>query len=72
MIGRKGKKKAAVAIAHKILIIAYHVLKSKQPFYDLGTDFLEKRKKVSTEELMVRRLQKLGYSVINNNNTTTA
>lgn len=72
MVGRKGKKKAAVVVAHKILIIAYHVLKNKQSFYDLGTDFLEKRKKVSTEELMIRRLQKLGYSVIDNNSTATA
>lgn len=71
MAGTKGKKKAAVAIAHKILVIAYHVLKNKQPFYDLGADFLEKRKKFSTEELMIRRLKKLGYSVINNNITAT-
>lgn len=43
MVGRKGKKKAAVAIAHKILVIAYHILKTDTPYTELGADFLEKR-----------------------------
>ena len=63
LAGRKGKKKAAVAIAHKILIIAYYVLKNRQPYNELGADFLEKRRAFSTEELMIRRLKNLGYTV---------
>lgn len=64
MVGRKGKKKAAVAIAHKILVISYHILKTGTPYTELGADFLEKRKSISTEELMVRRLTKLGYTIV--------
>jgi transposase len=75
MVGRKGKKKASVAIAHKILVIAYHILKTGTPYNELGADFLEKRRTISTEELMVRRLTKLGYTIVglpeNQHETTT-
>lgn len=63
MAGRKGKKRATVVIAHKILVIAYFVLKTGEPYNELGADYLEKRKSISTEELMIRRLQKKGYVV---------
>lgn len=63
MARRKGKKSATVVIAHKILVIAYHILKTGSPYNDLGTDYLETRKPISTEELMIRRLQKQGYIV---------
>jgi len=63
MVGRKGKKKAATAIAHKILVIAYHILETGEAYNELGADFLEKRRSISTEELMVRRLTKLGYNI---------
>ena len=61
--GRKGKKKAAVAIAHKILVITYHVLSTGNPYSELGAEYLEKRKPISTEELMIRRLTKSGFTV---------
>lgn len=64
MAGRKGKKRATVVVAHKILVIAYHLLRTGTPYNELGHDYLEKRKPVSTEELMIRRLQKQGYTVI--------
>ena len=64
MVGRKGKKKAATAIAHKILVIAYHILETGEAYNELGADFLEKRRSISTEELMVRRLTKLGYNIV--------
>ncbi|MCF8567620.1 hypothetical protein LLE49_23150 [Alicyclobacillus tolerans] len=62
--GRKDKKKAAVVVAHKSLIIAYYVLKTGAPYNELGAEYLEKRKPISTEELMIRRLQKQGYAVM--------
>lgn len=58
-----------MAIAHKILVISYHVLKTRLPYHDLGVDFLEKRKSFSKEQLMIRRLEKLGYTVIAKQNT---
>ena len=64
MVRRKGNKKAATAIAHKILVIAYHILETGNPYNELGADFLEKRRSISTEELMIRRLTKLGYNIV--------
>lgn len=29
---RRGKKKAVVAVAHSVLVIAYHLLQTRQPF----------------------------------------
>lgn len=63
MIGRKGNKKTATAIAHKILVISYHILATGSPYNELGADFLAKRRSISTEELMIHRLNKLGYIV---------
>jgi len=59
-----GKNKAAVAIAHKILVIAYHILKTGQPYKELGQDYLDSRCKVNREKQSIRNLEKLGYQVI--------
>jgi transposase len=61
--GRRGKNKAVVAVAHKMLVIAYHILNTGEPYKELGSDYLSKRKNISHEELMIKRLQKLGYSI---------
>ena len=37
---RKGKKQAAVAVAHFILKSVYHVLKDNVPYHELGEDCL--------------------------------
>src|SRR4029453_16259808 len=40
LAARKGKKRAIVAVAHTILVSLYHMLKNKQPYRELGADFL--------------------------------
>ena len=32
IVGRRGKKKALVAVGHKIIVAAYHVIKDKQTY----------------------------------------
>jgi transposase len=61
---RRGKKKASVAVAHSILVIAYHVLKDRKPFYDLGSLYFDQRDKEAVEKRLVKRLSKLGYEVV--------
>jgi transposase len=61
--GRRGKKRAAMAIAHKILIAAYHVLLHKVPYHDLGEDYLDKLNKDVLEKKLVKRLEALGNRV---------
>ena len=56
---RRGKKKAIVAIAHAILVIAYHILKYKTPYYDLGSDYFDKLNKQHLVRYHQKRLQTL-------------
>jgi transposase len=63
LAARRGKKRAIMAVAHSILIAAYHILSRREPYYDLGDDFFDKRHQEAVVNRLVRRLQKLGYEV---------
>jgi transposase len=63
LAGRRGKKKAVVAVAHSILIIAYYLIKRKKPYCDLGADYFDKRNSQTVTKRLVRRLEQLGYQV---------
>jgi transposase len=60
---RRGKKRAVVAVAHTILIIAYHVLQRQQPYQDLGSNYFDERERSAVERQSVRRLEQLGFKV---------
>jgi transposase len=60
---RRGKLKAVVAVAHSVLVIAYHVLKERQPYRDLGADYFDKLDTERIQRHHVKRLQALGYDV---------
>jgi transposase len=60
---RRGYKRAAMAIAHKILIAAYHMLATRTPFRELGERYLDARNIRHTTNNLVRRLERLGYEV---------
>lgn len=64
LAGRRGKKRAAMAVAHSILVSAYYILQRKQPYQELGGNYFDERKKVSVANRLTRRLQKLGYTVV--------
>ncbi len=54
------KKKAITAIAHTLLKIAYQVLKTGQPYTDLGADLCTRRESPQQQHAYLeRRLQKL-------------
>lgn len=60
---RRGRKRAVVAVAHTILIIAYHMLQRQEPYQDLGGNYYDERKKEKVANRYVRRLERLGYRV---------
>lgn len=60
---RRGPQRAAMAIAHKILIAAYHLLSTGQPYRDLGETYLDQLNKARLATQLVRRLTRLGYDV---------
>jgi transposase len=60
---RIGKKKAAVAVGHSILVIAWHLLANDCDYADLGGDFFVRRDSDRARQRAVARLQALGYRV---------
>jgi len=56
---RRGKKRAIVAIAHSMLVSAWHMLTYQQPYQELGGDYFDHRKKETKVNYLVRRLEKL-------------
>jgi len=63
LAARQGKKKAIVALEHTILVIAYYLIKRKEPYRELGGDYFDKRRPEATVNRLVMRLEKLDYSV---------
>jgi transposase len=60
---RRGHKRALVAIAHHILIAAYHMLKRSTDYKDLAGDYLERRRAKGSQRYHVKQLESLGYVV---------
>lgn len=60
---RRGGKRAALAIAHKMLIVAYHVINDGYPYRELGGGYLDSIHKARTSRHLVRRLEGLGFHV---------
>ncbi len=60
---RRGKQKAIIALAHKVLVILYHILREKKPYTDLGADYFDKLDTSRIQRHHVRRLEQLGYTV---------
>jgi transposase len=60
---RRGYKRAAVAIAHKILVAIYHMLSQQVSYNDLGDLYLDKLNKNHLTRNLVHRLERLGYQV---------
>jgi len=63
LAARRGRKKAAVAVGHSILVIAYHVLLRTVTYEDLGPQYFDERDREGIKRRLVRRLEDLGYQV---------
>ena len=60
---RRGYKRAAVAVAHKILVAIYHMLSHRVCYNELGDLYLDKLNKHHLTRNLVHRLERLGYTV---------
>ncbi|WP_235932620.1 transposase [Dictyobacter arantiisoli] len=60
---RMGYKKAIVALAHRILVIIYHLLHEQQPYRELGPEHLQDQTAEASKRWALRRLEQLGYQV---------
>lgn len=63
LASRRGKKKAIIALAHKILVIIYTLLKTGQAYQERGVAALDERQKDRIVHRLERRIAQLGYTV---------
>jgi hypothetical protein len=52
-----------MALAHSILVIAYHLIVRKQPYQELGGDYFDKISPEKTAKRLIKRLEQLGFQV---------
>jgi hypothetical protein len=50
-------------VAHTILVIVYHVLSRREPYRDLGADYLDQLDPTRVTRRLVERLQRMGLTV---------
>jgi transposase len=60
---RINRKKAAIAVAHSLIVIVYYVLVRDQGYQDLGGDYFDRQQVEQQRAYLVRRLEALGCSV---------
>jgi len=63
-VSRKaGRRKAAVAVAHKILTLAYVMIRDGSAYYEQGADYFDKVHPERTKKRLTARLEQLGFTV---------
>jgi transposase len=63
LAARRGKRRAAVAVARSMLVIAYHMLRNGTHYIELGADYFDKLNHQQLQRRLVNRLSQLGYQV---------
>ena len=63
LAARRGKKRAILAVAHSILVMAYYMLQRKEPYREAGVDYFDKLNSEQVAKRLLQRLQTLGYDV---------
>lgn len=61
---RRGNKRAILAVAHAMLVIAYYLLKRKEEYKELGVNYFDQLNAEGLRRSLVRRLERLGHQVI--------
>jgi transposase len=61
--GRRGPRKAIMAVAASILTAVYYMLSRQVPYMDLGDRYFDRTDRVRIANRLVRRLSELGYTV---------
>ncbi len=59
----RGHKKAVVAVAHQMLEIAYHIMRTDVSYHELGAEYFAQRDRERTLRRSVKQLEALGYRV---------
>ncbi|HXN94481.1 MAG TPA: IS110 family transposase [Candidatus Acidoferrales bacterium] len=60
---RRGSKRATIAVAHKLLVIAYYILRDGTCYSDLGADYFDRLNPEGLRRRLTKRLEGLGFKV---------
>jgi transposase len=60
---RRGKKRAALAVAHSLLVVIFHMLKTGSSYKELGGGYFDKLNQKRLVPYFLKRLTDLGYQV---------
>jgi transposase len=60
---RRGEQKAAMAVAHELLTIIFHIVRDGTAYQELGAEHYDRQNKPKLTRRLVERLQRLGYYV---------
>ena len=63
LVARRGVKKALVAVAHKLLRLAYTLLCKREPYREPSATYLDERRRDHLLNRMRHRIEQLGYRV---------
>ena len=63
LAARRGNKRAIMAVGHAILVIAFHLLKRKEDYVELGANYFDQKNADSLRRSLVKRLERLGHAV---------
>jgi hypothetical protein len=63
LAARLGQRRATIAVAHSILVIAYHVIRDGKPYQELGATFYDQRSQKTVVRRLTKRLEGLGFQV---------
>jgi transposase len=64
LAARRGKKRAIIAVAHSIVVSAFHMLIRDEPYRELGAHYFDDRRQAHLVDQLTRRIERLGYRVI--------
>jgi transposase len=63
LAGRRGSKRAILAVAHAILVIIYAMLRNHTAYHDLGETHFDHLNPQSVLNRSIRRIERLGYTI---------
>jgi transposase len=59
----RGHKKAVIAVAHAMLVTAYHLLARRTTYHELGADYFDRRHAERVTRRAIHMLEGQGYRV---------
>ena len=61
---RRGVKKATIAVAHAIIVMAHNIISKKIPYREFGADYFDRLNETYIKHSSIQRLESMGYEVI--------